>query len=313
MAIIEDKNTGSPGLAEGNKASARSIKGPLALLGAALVWGFAFAFQVEGMDHVPPVTFMAARCLLATIFLAVLLIILRGPKKAFRFSKDTIKGGIGCGLFMTLANDLQQIGIQYTTAGKAGFLTAMYMLFVPIFGVILLKRREGLKTWIAVLIGAVGMYFLSIKENFTLAPGDGFEIACAVVFAGHILCADHFAPKSDAVQMSFLQFAVACVISWIWAGLAEDPTLEGLWAARVSIAYVGVMSAGVGYTLQLIGQQRTRPEAASLLMSLESVFAVLAGWIMLGERMSPREILGCVLMFAAIVIVQLRSPEKAPK
>ena len=113
--------------------------------------------------------------------------------------------------------------------------------------------------------------------------------------------------------MSFLQFAVACVISWIWAGLAETPTLEGLWAARVSIAYVGVMSAGVGYTLQLIGQQRTRPEAASLLMSLESVFAVLAGWIMLGERMSPREILGCVLMFAAIVIVQLRSPEKAPK
>ena len=280
------------------------IAGPLALLGAAFVWGIAFVFQVEGTAFVPPVTFMAARCLLATIFLAVLLVILRGPAKAFRFSRSTLIGGIGCGVFITFANDLQQIGIQYTTAGKAGFLTAMYMLFVPLFGVILLKRREGLRTWIAVLIGAAGMYLLCIKERFTIGRGDLFEIACAVIFAGHILCADHFAPKSDAVQMSFLQFAVAFALSAVWALIAEAPTLGAIWDARVSIGYCGLVSAGIGYTLQLLGQQRSRPEVASLIMSLESVFAALAGWIILNERMNARELCGCALMFAAIILVQ---------
>ena len=282
-----------------------NLAGNLMLLGAAFVWGVAFVFQVEGMDYVPPVTFMAARCLLASVFLAILVIVLRGPKNAFKFDKNTIKGGLACGLCITVANNLQQIGVQYTTAGKAGFITALYMLLVPIYGAILFRRRIKLKTWIAVLIGAAGMYLLCIKEGFTLGQGDAYVMGCAVVFAGHIVCADHFAPKADAVKMSFLQFFVSFVLSTIWAFIAETPTLEAIWAARVSIGYVGIVSAGVGYTLQLMGQQRTKPEAASLIMSLESVFAALAGWVMLSEVMSGRELFGCVLLFFAIILVQL--------
>ena len=276
------------------KTKNNSIAGPLALFGAAFIWGVAFVFQVEGMDHVPPVTFMAARCFLAALFLGVLVAIIRGPKEVFKFNRATLLGGVGCGLFITVANNLQQIGIQYTTAGKAGFITSMYMLFVPIFGAIVFRRHAGLKTWVAVLIGAADIYVFG----------------CAVVFAGHILCADHFAPDADPVKMSFLQFFVSWIGSSIWALIAETPTLSGIWAARVSIAYVGIMSAGVGYTLQLVGQQRTRPEAASLIMSLEAVFAALAGWVMLSEAMTPRELLGCALLFAAIILVQLKTPEK---
>ena len=282
----------------------KQLTGSLLLLGASFIWGVAFVFQVEGMDYVPPVTFMAARCFLAAVFLGVLLMIVRGPKNAFRFDKNTIIGGVGCGLFITVANNLQQIGLQYTTAGKGGFITGLYMLFVPIFAAIFLKRRAGARVWLAVVIGAAGMYLLCIKEGFRLEPGDAYVMGCAVVFAGHILHADHYAPKADAVKMSFLQFVVSFVGSTIWALIAETPTLSAIWAARVSIGYVGIMSAGVGYTLQLLGQQRARPEAASLIMSLESVFAALAGWVMLHERMTPRELFGCALMFAAIILVQ---------
>ena len=274
------------------------------LLGAAFIWGVAFVFQVEGMDHITPVAFMASRCFLASVFLAILVVILRGPKNAFRFDANTLKGGLGCGLAITIANNLQQIGIQYTTAGKAGFITAMYMILVPIYGAVIFRRRTDLKTWLAVLIGAAGMYLLCIKEGFTIGQGDAYVIGCAVVFAGHIVCADYFAPKADAVKMSFLQFFVSFVLSTIWALIAESPTFEQIWDARVSIAYCGIMSAGVGYTLQLMGQQRTKPEAASLIMSLESVFAALAGWVMLKEAMSGRELLGCALLFGAIILVQ---------
>ena len=286
------------------------IAGPLALFGAAFVWGIAFVFQVEGMDHCPPVTFMAARCFLASVFLAIVVAVVRGPKEVFRFNAATLKGGIGCGLFITVANNLQQIGIQYTTAGKAGFITSMYMLFVPILGALIFSRKVRAKTWIAVIIGAVGMYLLSIKEGFTIGQGDAYVFGCAIVFAGHILCADYYSADADPIKMSFLQFVVAFLGSAIWALIAETPTLEGLWAARVSIAYVGIMSAGVGYTLQLVGQKSTKPEAAALIMSLEAVFAALAGWVLLREAMTTRELFGCVLMFAAILLVQLELPKK---
>ena len=281
-----------------------NLAGGLMLLGAAFIWGVAFVFQVEGMDHVTPVTFMAARCLLASVFLAIVVIVVRGPKNAFRFDLPTLKGGLGCGLCITIANNLQQIGIQYTTAGKAGFITAMYMLLVPIYGALIFKRRITGRTAVAVLIGAAGMYLLCIKEGFTIGQGDAYVIGCAIVFAGHIVCADHFAPKADAVKMSFLQFFVSFVLSTIWAFIAETPSFEQICDARVSIAYCGLMSAGVGYTLQLMGQQRTKPEAASLIMSLESVFAALAGWVLLKEVMSGRELSGCVLLFAAVILVQ---------
>ena len=293
------------------KERSNGLAGSFMLLGAAFVWGVAFVFQVEGMDHVTPVTFMASRCLLASVFLAILVIIVRGPKDAFRFDSNTIKGGIGCGIAITIANNLQQIGVQYTTAGKAGFITAMYMLLVPIYGAVIFRRRVSARTWLAVLIGAVGMYLLCIKEGFSIGQGDAYVIGCAFVFAGHIVCADHFAPKADAVKMSFLQFFVSFVFSTIWAFIAETPTFEQIWDARISIAYCGFVSAGIGYTLQLMGQQRTKPEAASLIMSLESVFAALAGWVMLSEAMTGRELLGCVLLFGAIILVQTKRRSKA--
>ena len=283
----------------------RTLAGNLILLLGALIWGVAFVFQVEGMDHVPPVTFMASRCLLASIFLAVLAMIVHGAGNAFRFNKATLKGGIFCGLLITIANNLQQIGIQWTTAGKAGFITGLYMLLVPIYGAIIFKKKVEIKTWVSVLIGAFGMYLLCIKEDFTVGKGDVFVLGCAIVFAGHIVCAGHYAKDAEPIKMSFLQFVVSFVLSTIWALLFEHPTLTAIWDARVSIAYCGIMSAGVGYTLQIWGQQKTKPEAAAIIMSLESVFAALAGWAMLSERMSLRELLGCVLLFAAIILVQV--------
>ena len=288
----------------------KTLAGNLILLLGALIWGVAFVFQVEGMDHVPPVTFMASRCLLATIFLAMLAMIVYKPGNAFRFNKATLKGGIFCGLLITVANNLQQIGVQWTTAGKAGFITGLYMLLVPVYGAILFRKRVELKTWISVLIGAFGMYLLCIKEGFTMGKGDIFVLGCAVVFAGHIVCAGRYAGDAEPIKMSLLQFAVSFVLSTIWALLFEHPTLEAIWNARVSIAYCGIMSAGVGYTLQIWGQQKTKPEAAAIIMSLESVFAALAGWVMLSERMSLRELAGCVLLFAAIILVQINIPRR---
>ncbi len=288
----------------------KTLAGNLILLLGALIWGVAFVFQVEGMDHVPPVTFMASRCFLATVFLAVLAMIVHKPANAFRFNKATLKGGVICGLLITAANNLQQIGIQYTTAGKAGFITGLYMLLVPIYGAILFRKRVDLKTWVSVLIGAFGMYLLCIKEGFSIGQGDLYVLLCAVVFAGYIVCAGYYAGDAEPIKMSMLQFAVSFVLSTVWALLFEHPTMAAIWDARVSIAYCGIMSAGVGYTLQIVGQQRTKPEAAAIIMSLESVFAALAGWALLSERMNLRELIGCVLLFAAIILVQVNLPRK---
>ena len=288
----------------------KTLAGNLILLLGALIWGVAFVFQVEGMDHVPPVTFMAARCFLAAVFLAVLAMIVHKPTNAFRFNRATLKGGILCGLFITVANNLQQIGIQYTTAGKAGFITGLYMLLVPIYGAILFRKKVDFKTWVSVLIGAFGMYLLCIKEGFSIGQGDLYVLLCAVVFAGHIVCAGYYAEDAEPIKMSMLQFAVSFVLSTVWALLFEHPTMAAIWEARVSIAYCGIMSAGIGYTLQIVGQQRTKPEAAAIIMSLESVFAALAGWALLSERMSLRELIGCVLLFAAIILVQVELPLK---
>ena len=288
----------------------KTLAGNLILLLGALIWGVAFVFQVEGMDHVPPVTFMAARCFLAVVFLAVLSVIVHGPKNAFKYNAATLKGGLLCGLLTTVANNLQQIGVQYTTAGKAGFITGLYMLLVPIYGAVLFKKKVALRTWAGVLIGAIGMYLLCIKEGFTIGNGDLYVLGCAVVFAGHIVCAGFFAKDAEPIKMSFLQFVVSFVLSTVWALLFEAPTFAAIWEARVSIIYCGILSAGVGYTLQLWGQQRTKPEAAAIIMSLESVFAALAGWVMLSERMSLRELSGCVLLFAAIIIVQIDPRKK---
>lgn len=257
------------------------------------------------MDHITPITFMASRCVLATLCLGILLLVMKGPAKAFKFNQATLRGGILCGLFMTFANNFQQIGMVSTSAGKAGFITAMYILLVPLGNFIIFKIKPPKVAVISVLLGTLGLFFLCVNEEFAIVPGDLWVIACAITFTGHIICTDKFVEKADPVQMSFIQFAVCMVLGWILAFIFEEPSWAGIQEAWVSIAYCGVISAGVGYTLQIVGQKYTEPATASLLMSFESVFAALSGAVLLHETMSGREAAGCVIMFVAILIVEI--------
>lgn len=212
-----------------------------------------------------------------------------------------------CGICLFVASSLQQIGIQYTTAGKAGFITAFYIIFVPVLG-IFLHKKAGWKVWLAVVLALVGLYFLCIKEGFSIGRGDIFVFACALVFSIHILVIDYFSPKVDGVKMSCIQFFVCGLLSVPCMFLWENPDIHAIMMAKLPILYAGVLSCAVGYTFQIIGQTGMNPTIASLLMSLESTFSVLAGWVILHETLSSREALGCVLMFAAIILAQL--PEK---
>ena len=211
-----------------------------------------------------------------------------------------------------IGSALQQIGIQYTTAGKAGFITAMYMVLVPICG-LFFGRKPGGKTWAAVAVALVGMYLLCLYGSGiqNLSKGDLLEMLCALGFTGHILVVDHFSPKVDGVKMSCIQFFVCGILAGIFMLILEEPSWENICAAAVPILYAGILSSGAGYTLQIVAQKDTQPTVASLLMSLESVFSLIFGWILLKEAMSGVELLGCVLMFAAIIWVQL--PEKQKK
>ena len=219
--------------------------------------------------------------------------------------RNTVLGGVLCGLFLSVASIFQQMGLVYTTAGKAGFITAMYMLLVPILGFVLFKKKNTWLVWLAVLLGIAGMYLLCVTGEFTLAHGDALVLVCAVMFSGHILSCDRFVRLGRPLEIAAIQFVTAAVVSWVAAFIAEEPTLGKLASAAVPIIYCGVMSGAIGYTLQIVAQKYTDPTIASLLMSMESVFAVLAGAVLLNERMTAREIVGCVVMFVAIVLVQI--------
>ncbi len=205
---------------------------------------------------------------------------------------------------------LQQAGILTTTAGKAGFITSMYMLLVPVLELLLFRRRHGARVWAAVALGVAGMYLLCVTEGFSLARGDALVCVCALLFAGHILCCGHFAPRAEPLSLSAIQFAAAALLAALAAAVFERPSWEKIVSALWPILYCGLVSGGIGYTLQMIAQRYTAPTVASLLMSLESVFAVLAGALLLSEHMSGREILGCAVMFAAILLVQLPAAGK---
>lgn len=288
----------------------KRILGTICLFITAFIWGVAFVFQRTGMDHIGPITFMAARCVLAVVCLGILSVVLHG-KDAFKFDKPTLTGGLICGVLLTFANNFQQIGLVSTSAGKAGFITAMYILLVPLVSVLIFKKRQSSVIMAAVGMGAVGLFLLCVNENFTINTGDLWVIACALTFTWHIIVTDKFAQTADPIKMSFLQFLVTTVLDWILAFIVETPTIDALFEARISILYCGILSAGAGYTLQIFGQRYTEPAAASLIMSLESVFAALSGALILGERMSTKEIIGCVIMFAAILLVEFRQTEYA--
>ncbi len=287
----------------------------------AFIWGSAFVAQSVGMDYLGPFTFNSIRCLMGGIVLIPVLLLFKrnGRKKSqeqmaevagagIGSRKDLIVGGICCGLALAAGSSLQQIGLVYTTAGKAGFITALYIVIVPVMG-ILLGKRVGLKVWIGVVLAATGMYFLCITEGFSIAKGDFFVFLCAAAFSVHILVIDYFAPKVDGVALSCIQFFVCGILCAVPMLVSEQPQIIQIMEAWVPLAYAGVLSCGVAYTLQVVAQKNTDPAVASLILSLESVFSVLAGWVILGERLSGRERFGCALVFTAVILAQF--PEKA--
>ena len=286
------------------------------LLLTAFIWGMAFTAQSAGMDYIGPFTMNCARSILGGLALLPLIAWnqARQRKKAEAGTdtnwRATVIGGICCGVILAVASALQQIGIIYTTVGKAGFITTLYIVMVPLVGVFWRKKIAG-RVWFSVALAAVGMYLLCMNESFTVNPGDMYVFFCAVAFTGHILVIDHFSPKADGVAMSCIQFFTCAVLSGIAMLVAETPTWENIFAAAVPILYAGIMSSGVGYTLQIIGQKYTEPTVASLIMSLESVFAVLGGWMILGEKLSGRELLGCAVVFVGIILVQLPERRRA--
>lgn len=288
-------------------------KNAFMLVLTAFIWGTAFVAQSMGMDYLGPFTFNGVRSLIggAALLPCIAFLKLLNGKNTAAFingnRKDLLIGGIACGLLLFAATSLQQIGIQYTTAGKAGFITAFYIVIVPVLG-IFLRKRIGWKVWIAVVIALFGLYFLCITEHFTVGKGDILIFVCALIFSLHILVIDRFSPKVDGVKMSCIQFFVCGIASMPFMFVLETPRFGAMLEGWMPLMYAGVLSCGVAYTLQIIGQKNVNPAVASLILSLESCFSVLAGWIVLGERLSRREFAGCVLMFVAIILAQL--PEK---
>lgn len=295
------------------------LKGSVLLLLTALIWGSAFVAQSVGMDYVGPFTFNSVRCIIGGIVLLPCIALLdkmNGRKISVwgtnenAARKTLVAGGVLCGVLLAIASSFQQMGIQYTTVGKSGFITAMYILIVPILG-LFAGKKVPLLTWGGVGLAVVGLYLLCMTDGFALSAGDVLMMACAFSFSFHIMVVDKYSPMVDGVRMSCIQFFVCGILCGIPALMFESPQLAQIIAAAQPILYAGVMSCGVAYTLQIIGQKYTQPTVASLLMSLESVFAVICGAIILHETMNGREIFGCVLMFAAIVFAQIPTKAKS--
>lgn len=297
------------------KNSSFQLKNSLLLLLTATIWGIAFVAQSVGMDYVGGFTFNAVRSIIGAIVLLPLIFFLdsRKPKVTLTLEekkkqkKTLLIGGLCCGIFLCLASNFQQFGIKYTTVGKAGFITACYIVIVPILG-LFLKKKCTFYVWIAVALSLIGLYLLCIKDGFSIGKGDALVFICAILFSFHILVIDHFSPLVDGVKLSCIQFFVSGILSGIPALIFENPNLTSILAAWMPILYAGVMSCGVAYTLQIIGQKNMNPTIASLILSLESCISVLAGWVLLGQSLSIKEGIGCVIMFAAIILAQL--PEK---
>ena len=293
------------------------------LLLTAAIWGVAFVAQSVGMDYVGPFTFNAVRSLLGGIVLIPCIVLL---KRINAGSKDTagvaecesgdpagqrkvlLTGGVACGALLCIASNLQQFGIMYTSVGKSGFITAMYIVLVPVLG-IFLKKKAGIKIWCSVAIAVGGLYLLCMTDSgFSIQKGDLLLLLGAVIFSFHILTIDYFSPKVDGVKMSCIQFFTCGILSMVCMFLFEQPQIGAILQAWMPIVYAGVLSCGVAYTLQIVGQKGMNPTVASLILSMESVISVIAGWLILHQKLSGRELLGCVLMFAAIILVQL--PER---
>lgn len=308
------------------------LKNSLILLLTATIWGIAFVAQSEGGDAVGAFTFNATRSLIGSLVLIPVIFLLgrlnpsdntansqseispaagtsaESKGNLFTRNRTLILGGISCGICLCLASNFQQLGIMYTSVGKAGFITACYIVIVPILG-LFMKKKCSPFIWMAVVLALVGLYLLCITDGFSIGKGDILVLICAFLFSLHILVIDYFSPKVDGVKMSCIQFLVCGILTAIPALIFEHPQISAFKGAWGSILYAGIMSCGVAYTLQIVGQKNMNPTVASLILSLESCISVLAGWIILGQKLSTKEIIGCVVMFCAIVLAQLPQKE----
>lgn len=287
----------------------KQLSGVIALLGATVIWGSAFIAQSVGMDKIGPFTFQAVRCFLAVVFLFPASALFSKGKPFWKSWADPAlwRSGVICGLALFAASSLQQIGLVYTDAGKAGFLTAMYIVFVPFLG-LFVGQRPGRNALLSLIPAIVGLYLLSCTSVSGINKGDVLLLLCAVAFSVQILLIDRHCAGLDGLKLNCIQALVVAVLSVPWALLTETAAPSLIASCWLPLGYAGVLSMGVAYTLQIVGQKRVAPSAAALLMSLESVFAALFGWLLLHETMTRAEELGCVLVFAAVIISQL--PEK---
>lgn len=283
------------------------------LLLTATIWGAAFVAQSVGMDHVGPITFVAARNVVATIALTPIVWIMRRRQNGPQTTRPDAKcspavfwgGGLLCGTLLFFGMLTQQIGLAYTTVGKAGFITTTYVVLVPILGVFL-GRRIAPRMWLAVALAVAGLYFLCMQPGeFSIGRGDAIVLLCALFFTLQITCVDYFVQKIDGITLNYMQMVVCAVLGVIAMLLFEDPSWEALFAAALPILYAGICSSAMGFTFQTIAQTRVSPTIASLIMSLESCISAIAGWLLLGQVLNGRELAGCVLMFGAIILSQL--------
>ncbi len=288
-----------------------TLKSDLILFLVAFIWGVAFVAQRSGMEHVGPFTFNGLRFLLASVSLVPFMFFFNNGVKEKRvklkqYSKsELIKYGFISSIFLFSGISLQQVGLVYTTAGKAGFITGLYVVIVPIIGLVLKLHRTNFNTWAGALLATVGMYFLSVTSDFTIGFGDFLVLLCAFCFAGHVIVIANFSKKFPAIQLSFVQSLICSLVSLIIAFAIENVNMEGIIDASVPIFYGGVFSSAIAYSLQIYAQKKSHPAHASIIMSFESVFAALAGWIILNEVFSGRAVLGCILILIGMLISQL--------
>lgn len=287
----------------------KKVVSTILLFVTAIIWGSAFVAQTVGMKFIGPFVFNFSRNILAGIALIPCIFILdkvnknNPEKKKISSKKQLMIAGLATGVALFLGATFQQIGIQYTTTAKSGFITALYIVIVPVLA-LFIGKKSTIKIWISVLIAIVGFYFLSIKSDLSINKGDIYTLIGSVCFSLHILTIDHFSSKVDIVRMSCIQFFTAGLISLVPALIFETFDISALQAALIPILYAGLLSSAVGYTFQMIAQKNIEPTIASLVLSLESVFAALAGWIALNQTLSAREIMGCAIVFLAILYAQ---------
>jgi len=290
------------------KLNKTKIISPLLLLITALIWGSAFVAQSVGSRSLDPWTFVFTRYVLSALVLIPVSVF--SEKKAGKEEnpaekKTLLKGALLCGAFLGLASIAQQAGIRYTTAGKAGFITTLYVVLVPLISLFLGRKAER-KTWICTLLGLSGLYLISVKENFTVGMGDALVILCALLFSFQIICVGYYSVRvRNVIKLSNLQFMAAALIVLPGLLIFERPSITDICEGAPSVLYVGLFSGAIGYTLQVVAQKNTDPAVASLIMSMESVFAAITGWIVLGQSLSPRETAGCGILFLAVILSEL--------